>query len=381
MKRNKNRRGFTKLELCVVVGLVVVVVLVMLPAVSTRTTRGTPGSAICMYKQKDIVLAANLYEMKYRRLPPSCHVKKYTTAEGETRYRKDGYSFLVDLLPEMEQEALYKRMNVNVPLDVENDVPPPQPGEELPEGVRINLPDESIKRSLPMFRCPSTKTQSHVDGQRITNYKAVSATTRRAYEVSSREDVPEGGLDIYGTGVLRERSDGVMYVGSRTKIADITDGTTHTLMITESEEPVFSRWLVGQECGLYTMRDGMAFSEATDAIRYVHPAGYVPPVPGKKYQVPNDRRQTNLNRDYVTSPYPWGEDGFRSSRYSKEPATGPRFGPGSGHDGVIIHAFVGGAAEPISKNIDAAVYFFLTTRAGADPGMKQMGINSYELIK
>ncbi len=342
--------------------LVMILVLVASAGILTPALQQLRESArrlTCQGNVKDIVLATNLYESKYKRLPPSCHVKEFTAEDGVTRYRKDGYSFFVELLPMLGQEEIYATLNPAALLD--------EDGEAT---------DAAMAESLPQFRCPSTKTQSVVNGQAITNYKAVSASTRRAYEVSSREDAPDEGLDIYGTGVLYNESDGVMYPGSRTRLMDISDGTSNTFVIVESEEPIFSRWLVGQECGLYTMPENVVFSAPTDLITYIHPRGYTANIYGVDSTIPASNRGTNLDRDYVKSPYPWGEDGFRSARYSKEPAQGTRFGPGSGHGGVVMHGYVSGAVDSLPINVDTAAYFFLTTRNGGDPGMT-MGCDEY----
>lgn len=49
-------------------------------------------------------------------------------------------------------------------------------------------------------------------------------------------------------------------------------------------------------------------------------------------------------------------------------AGGPiKYGPSSHHDGVVNHGFADGSVHSISKQIDAALYFFIITRNNADP--------------
>lgn len=267
----------------------------------------------------------------------------------------------------MEQEKYYKMVMITDQLDAEND------REESTLGQPANRPNAILAVSIPTFRCPAARNGEYADAakkQAITNYKAVSATTRAAYTVSSLEDPDKDGVDLYGIGEKRKASDGVMYIGSRTTIGAIGDGTTNTFLLAETEEPVYSRWVVGQECGLYTMIDDAEFSPADVAnhIPYIYPAGYSSNRYGTDSTIPADKQKTNLSRDYAASPYPWGELGFASRRYSEKPdAKTPRYGAGSSHDGVVNHAFVGGAVESISKKVDAAAYFFLTTRANQDP--------------
>ncbi len=356
MKRHKRRAGFV-VPMAV---MAMVAVGLLIPAINAA--RMAARRQACQTKMKDLVLAANLYECKFKRLPPSCHVARKQL--GSEEMSKDGYSFLVDMLPEIEQEWLYKRMNVVSQLDKEND------------NDNNNLPDECLARALPIFLCPDARNHRYVDRhalpekrQAITNYKAVSASTRKAYELSSQENPGENAEDIYGIGNMEEASDGVIYVGSRTRLGSISDGMTNTFLLAETEEPVYSRWIVGQECGLYTMTDDAVFSPATSEITFVHPEGYTRGKFGSDSTIPAAMRKTNLNRDYAASPYPWGEDGFASRRYSGKPvADSPkRRGPGANHDGVVMHAYVGGAADTVSTEIDVAAYFFLTTRSNGDP--------------
>lgn len=361
MKRFANRQGFTLVELLVVIAILAVLITLLLPAV--QQAREAARRLTCQTKVKDLVLACNLYEGKYKKLPPSCHVQK-GGASGNSSYLKDGYSFLVALLPEMEQEALYKRVSINAQLGEESDNSP------------INKPDEVLKQSLPMFRCPSTATTPFVDDaaeerEAITNYKAVSASTYKAYEVSAKSgnasetEVYPGASE---NSAKRKASDGAMYVGSRTTLGSIKDGTTNTFLIVESDEQYYSRWIVGQECGLYTCHPDLKFSNSkpSDDLPYVHPADYKVNQYGQDSTV---EKITNLNRDWTTKKYEWGDDGFRSSTYGDPTGTSDtnKKGPGSNHKGVVIHGYVGGSADNVPDHIDAAAYFFLTTRANDDP--------------
>ncbi len=361
MKRFSIRQGFTLVELLVVIAILAVLITLLLPAVNQA--REAARRLTCQTKIKDLILACNLYESKYKRLPPSCHVLR--TSGSSSTYKKDGYSFLVDCLPEMEQEALYKRMNINEQLtttETTNSTAGP-----------INCPVESLARSLPMFRCPSTGTSSFVDEnadprQAITNYKAVSASTKESYEVSSKEGTSTA-VEVYkGSGVTSKSSDGVMYVGSRTSLGSISDGTTNTFAVVESEEQFYSRWNVGQECGVYTCDDELKFQKATTEITYVHPDKYVANLYGQDSQVV---KKTNLNRNWSQSEYPW-ETFSKTQLGTPDTSAGKpdakfKKGAGSSHGGITMHGYVGGAADGVSSQIDAAAYFFLTTRANGDP--------------
>lgn len=347
-----------------VIFLVLLLLLLAIPLI--LRARGEMRRTLCMTNMKNLALVVSLHEQQHRRLPPSCHVREYTAADGATAYNKDGYSFLADVLPYMEQEPLWKKLDTDMPLDAENDRAQPD------ADGKANQPDAVLAENVPFFHCPENPARAVTPPgkprQMLTSYKAVSASTRLAYEVSSRDDVHEEGWAIYGTDTLYTASDGVMYPGSRTTISAITDGSTNTLHLTETVEPLYSRWIVGQECGLYTMRDDATFASATEAIPYIHPTGYTADRYGEASTIPADRRGTNLNRDYARNPYPWGEPGFRSTRYSvADGRKSVKYGPSSRHAKIVMHAYVSGATVDVSREVDPAAYFFLTTRAGTDP--------------
>lgn len=332
-----------------------VLILLLLPWIIAA--RAMAQRMQCQANEKNIARAVNIYEEKHKRYPPSCFTKILSNGDEPATVLKDGYSFLVEILPFLEQEELWKQLPLDRQLTADD------------------TERQTLSLSMPIFRCPSSRTAAYVDRkatplEAITNYKAVSASTRKAYEVSSRTDVPAEGLDIYGIGINARASDGVMYPGSRTSVMGIGDGVTDTLLLTETEEPTYSRWIVGQECGLYTMTDDAAFSAPTDDMWFVHPAGYTLNKYGEDSTIPPEMQKTNLSRDYVKNPYPWGEAGFRSEIYSKAGKAGnASFGPSSSHKNVVTHTTVGGTVLSISTDTDAAVYFFWTTRNGGDPGL------------
>lgn len=366
MKRNEPRQGFTLVELLVVITILALLIGLLLPAISAA--RAMASRMQCQTREKNISLAVNLYEGKMKRYPPSNHVRNDKSGED-----KDGYSFLVDILPNVEQEAVWKRMNVATPLTGTKS------NDQTSSGQTINAPNECLAISLPIFRCPSTATEMYVDNsatnrQAITNYKAICATTKQAYEVSAKKNQTNA-VEIYqGSGQMSKQSDGVLYAGSRTTVAGVGDGVSNTLMIVESEEQTYAKWVVGQECGVYMIHENVQFQKANTGsgstlIPYVSPKDYELNKYGSDSKV---EVKTNLNRDYTQTPeYPWTQDGFKSS-YSDTSTISAgensyKKGPSSRHGGVTVHTTADGTVKTINNDVDTAAYFFWTTRNNGDP--------------
>ncbi|MDO4550192.1 MAG: DUF1559 domain-containing protein [Planctomycetia bacterium] len=361
MKRNKNREGFTLVELLVVITILALLIGLMLPAINAA--RAMAQQMQCGTKQKDLALACNLYEGKYKFYPACGRVPSGTGASSSDR---DGYSFLVDLLPFIDQEAIWNELDLNQEMKSDDENPS--------DGKKANKPKTALSQSLASFRCPSTATSAFVDMTAdredmvaITNYKAVSASTQDSYNISAEGTKGKP----YGTGKDATTADGVMYIGSKTKNASVSDGTTNTLLLTESEEQNFSRWIVGQECGLYTMIEDYTFEapNASGGYAYYRPTGFETNKYATNATQRMDNMTQNLNRNYAVDPYPWND--LPTSK--KAPGDTPTYneessyGPSSSHRGVTVHADAMGAVRVLNNDLDPAVYFFMTTRANGDP--------------
>jgi prepilin-type processing-associated H-X9-DG protein len=100
------RRGFRFVEVFVVLGIIVLLIALMLPAV--RTSGEAARRAQCVNNLKQIGLALHNYELDHSMLPPSYSVD----ANG-----KPLHSWRTLILPYLEQEALYKTIDLSKPWD------------------------------------------------------------------------------------------------------------------------------------------------------------------------------------------------------------------------------------------------------------------------
>lgn len=102
------RTGFTLVELLVVIAIIGILVSLLLPAV--QSARESARQTQCKNNLKQIGLAVLNYEGAHKLLPPSGIV-----APGNTFQPRSGlqFSWLVVILPQMEQSGLYQNINWN----------------------------------------------------------------------------------------------------------------------------------------------------------------------------------------------------------------------------------------------------------------------------
>jgi prepilin-type N-terminal cleavage/methylation domain-containing protein len=138
------RRGFTIIELLVVVAIVAVLAALTLAAV--RRSREATRRAQCTNNLKQIGIALSVYHDVYRMFP------------------HEGYTFLVAILPQMEQPALFDKVNYLFP-------------GYSPQNL-------SVRSSLvPGYVCPSDESATFRDagGGYGSNYAANTGSGVQAY--------------------------------------------------------------------------------------------------------------------------------------------------------------------------------------------------------
>jgi len=210
------RKAFTLVELLVVIAIIGILVALLLPAV--QAAREAARRTSCYNNLKQIGLALQAYHDSVRQFPPAYVVSPTTNApmgppdatSGDTG---PGWGFLALSLPFMEQGQLYQSLNVNLPC-------------WSPANAA------AVKTELPALLCPTA-----LNGAPYYNVVdaggATLATFGRSNYVGMAGRV--GPWDAYFDPAqdLSGVADGVLYRNSRTRIADITDGTSHTLLVTE----------------------------------------------------------------------------------------------------------------------------------------------------
>ena len=226
-----NRRGFTVVEMLVVVTVVLLVLGVIMPAIERG--RESSRAAICKEHLKQLATGVDLHLNAHNRYPPGQFLGRYGKGQDST-----AWGWLARTLPFVGQADLYKA-----------------------GGIPTNSLEQSgvAGREIEMFRCPSDKFSGPGPGTAraglrgfptgLTNYKAVTGANWGVDESTNTADI---GTDWRNPGTNgsfdgQDHGDGIMYrsdVGSPRRRADITDGVGHTFMLGEDipDKDTYCSW-------------------------------------------------------------------------------------------------------------------------------------------
>jgi prepilin-type N-terminal cleavage/methylation domain-containing protein len=198
-----SRPGFTLVELLVVIAIIGVLIGLLLPAV--QKVRDAANRMKCQNNLKQMALALHGYHDVYGILPPGVQ-----TGVGNM------LSFHVFILPHMEQAGLYRRFNLAVAYDNSTNL-----------ALGLNL--------VPNYQCP-TATQLFTQYGSGEWSGGQMTYTHHYYGVAGPIGTnPQTSVAYTSitTNQGNEATQGVLGMGSKVRLTDITDGTSNTLMIGE----------------------------------------------------------------------------------------------------------------------------------------------------
>jgi prepilin-type N-terminal cleavage/methylation domain-containing protein len=248
-KSRASSTGFTLIELLVVIAIIGVLVALLLPAV--QSAREAARRAQCQNNLKQLGIAAHEYHNTYNSFPggwyctPPVYDMSGNLLYGDsncqnpwTPYQNYMWNGIVGLFNSIEQGNLWNEMNLSFPTtDFSNST--------------------SIRRTIDTLMCPSNPrpstssffknystgypvpTFSNSDPQQILSVSTRFAANDYRFNMAAGMILPVETNSLCPTldptNVYCNKYDnGVAYQNSGVGIADITDGTTNTILMGES---------------------------------------------------------------------------------------------------------------------------------------------------
>lgn len=322
--RRLSKRGFTLVEMLVVIAIIGVLIALLLPAI--QAAREAARRASCSVKLKNLATSLHTYHDNFQKFPPSAFrmggknmgeiTPQWVMASQTAGAVADApYSFLVKLLPYFEQGHIYDQIQFNTQ-----------------EAFNANN-TQFMSKSIPVLNCPSYRGPSATNtagysgkSAALTNYKALGATTLACLQASAnvRASDLNGGtihpFETYSFNTLKS--------------------PTQTSILAETKEEEYAAWW-----------DGTTAS-----------------IPGLTGDA-NDTGQAANNANGTSVPA--GTQGtvlLNVTPFVTLTTVELKWGPSSEHPGLVNHANGGTETRSIANDIDPKIYRALISRRPQDNG-------------
>lgn len=330
--RSGHRYAFTLIELLVVVAVIGMLMALLLPAV--QHMRETARRIQCANHLKQLALACNNYESAHQRFPPSVVLNLESTSTANNQ----GWGVHGRILPYIEEGYLYRQVDLSLGWDKQSAI----------NGLKI-----------PTFACPSDPGS---DRERIfTDDRPTLFPTNYGFNF--------GRWFVFDP-ATGEGGDGVFYPNSFTRVREIVDGTTATLIVAEVKTwtpyrrnggPTVTAMPTSQSGAEAIVASGVQFkntghTEWPDGR--VHHTGFtVVMTPGSKVH------HNNGSEDFSETDYNSWQEGKDGS------AGNPSYAivtSRSHHTELVNAAMVDGSVRTVSTSIDRDVWHAMGTRAESE---------------
>jgi prepilin-type N-terminal cleavage/methylation domain-containing protein/prepilin-type processing-associated H-X9-DG protein len=230
LSRRSRRGGFTLIELLVVIAIIAILIGLLLPAV--QKVRDAAARIKCANNMKQMGLALHSYHDANGKLPPGVND---TSERPPTGYRPY-WSWMAMMMPYYEQDNLYRLADTwargtNTPYQYW-----PWGGFWLTPQSPANPALGQIVKTLI---CPA-------DGRQ--DLTSPGSSWGGNGNVAFCGYLGVGGIQADSSSITNQNQNGILYSKSTTRLTDITDGTSNTLMVGErppSSDLYYGWWFAG----------------------------------------------------------------------------------------------------------------------------------------
>lgn len=218
MKIQRMRPGFTLVELLVVIAIIGILVGLLLPAV--QQAREAARRMQCSNNAKQLSLACHNYESTFRSFPAG-GIVSYTPAATAaltnanfctTALDRTQAPWTVLILPYIEETQRYNQFDFTKTFTGSSNIPGQAPNSNL------------FSQNLSKYQCPSDPNS--VSTINNSNYLGVQGGGPATGAGSAPCSTQAGQRVFFRNGII--------YLNSNTRMADITDGTTNVFLVGES---------------------------------------------------------------------------------------------------------------------------------------------------
>jgi len=226
-KRRDLAVGFTLVELLVVIAIIGILVALLLPAV--QSAREAARRTKCVNNLKNVAIALHNYHDSFKEFPPLVRTESANVGLDS----RLGPNWAILILPFMEQQPLYDAFDLEVPnARISDGSGPGEAGDWSERGAELEV-----------MLCPSdggnrikfTGTVSTQGSGGVSSTSQQGNWARGNYALNGIQFWPDSwkNRDANGNKFDDAWNVGVSSINSGLKMGQITDGTSHTLMLGE----------------------------------------------------------------------------------------------------------------------------------------------------
>ncbi|WP_339683226.1 DUF1559 domain-containing protein [Gimesia maris] len=201
----QKRRGFTLIELLVVIAIIAILIALLLPAV--QQAREAARRSQCRNNLKQLGLAFHNYHDNFLMMPTGY-------------FQKGGYQtgWVARILPYIDQAPLYNSIS-----SITGEINEITPWRSSSIGSR-----QEFTTPIQVILCPSSEL-----GSTAPTHSTVPAQHGGLHYRGNGGSVDVGLQSGFSTSTHNYTTSGVLYPKSKTRMRDITDGTSNTFLLGE----------------------------------------------------------------------------------------------------------------------------------------------------